>query len=189
MDRGQTWKTIVVRLCQLWGLETDRRWQILWELTQRIWCRNQDVCDREGYSYNSFLELDGRKIKNYIDTEKLQWLPLTFLDLKVRKEYYYTPNWILLFGQKEMQKKVREEPGQDGQDSDLQTEVLTERYSDTDILTRTTRCSLLSILEELWYQFLQVWKKAVIFKRNFLNVTLSIINVYIVIIFHSTDNK
>ena len=32
-------------------------------------------------------------------------------------------------------------------------------------------------------------KKAVIFKRNFLNFTLSIINVYIVIIFHSTDNK
>ena len=31
-----------------------------------------------------------------------------------------------------MQKKVREEPGQDGQDSDLQTEVLTERYRHTD---------------------------------------------------------
>ena len=31
-----------------------------------------------------------------------------------------------------MQKKVREEPGQDGQDSDLQTEVLTERCRHTD---------------------------------------------------------
>ena len=75
----------------------------------------------------SFDYLQCKKNKNYMDAEKLLGLPLKFLDLKLRKEYYYTPNWILLFGQKEMQKKVREEPGQDGQDSDLQTEVLTER--------------------------------------------------------------
>ena len=33
---------------------------------------------------------------------------------------------------KEVQSKVREDPGQGGQDSDLQTEVLTERDSDLD---------------------------------------------------------